>query len=140
MSMVSELTYFLSVQVEKSSDGYFISQEEYLIILVKKFELELYKPTRTPVSTSTKLSKDDCGKTIDPTMYKRLIGSLLYLTTSCPNIMHSIGMFARYQASPKESHLIVAKHILSYVNGTRNYGLWYTKGSELNLTRFCDDD
>lgn len=81
------------------------------------FDLELCKPDRTLVSTSTKLSKDDTSKTVDPTMCKSLIGSLLYLTAIHLDIMYSIGMCARRQASPKESLLIAAKHILRYVKG-----------------------
>ena len=69
-----------------------------------------------------------------------MIGSLIYLTTSRPDIIFSVGLCARFQSNPKESHLSVVKHILSYISGTKNLGLWYPKGSHLDLLSFSDAD
>ncbi|XP_019157184.1 PREDICTED: uncharacterized protein LOC109153775 [Ipomoea nil] len=140
MSIVGQMTYFLGLQVKQSSEGYFISQKKYAKNLVKKFELESSKTPRTLISTSTKLSKDDAGPPIDSTVYRSLIGSLLYLTASRPDIMFSFGMCARHQSAPKKSHLIAAKRILKYVRGTIKYGIWYSKESELSVTGYCDAD
>ncbi|XP_019153674.1 PREDICTED: uncharacterized protein LOC109150210 [Ipomoea nil] len=140
MSMVGQLTYFLGLQVKQSAEGYFISQEKYAKNLIKKFELGSCKSPRTPISTSTKLSKDYAGQPVDSTLYRSLIGSLLYLIASQPNIMYCVGMCARYQSAPKESHLIAAKRILKYVKGTVQYGLWYSKESDICLVAFCDTD
>ncbi|XP_019175563.1 PREDICTED: uncharacterized protein LOC109170880 [Ipomoea nil] len=131
MSMVGQLTYFLGLQVKQSSEGYFISQEKYAKNLVKTFDLESCKTPRTPISTSTKISKDDTGPSVDSTVYRSLIGSLLYLTASRPYVMFSVGMCARYQSYPKESHLIAAKRILKYIKGTIQYGIWHRYIREL---------
>ena len=81
------------------------------------------------MSSSTKLNVDSSGVEVSTTLYRSIIGSLLYLTASRPDIAFSIGVCARYQANPKESHLTAAKRIIRYVNGTANYGLWYSKDS-----------
>ncbi|XP_019194748.1 PREDICTED: uncharacterized protein LOC109188558 [Ipomoea nil] len=140
MSMVDQLTYFLGLQVKQSLEGYFISHEKYAKNFVKMFDLESCKTPRTPISTSTKVSKDDTGPSVDNTVYQSLIGSLLYLIASRPDIMFSVGMCARYQSDPKESHLIAAKRILKYIKGTIQYGIWYSKDSELNMIAYCDAD
>ncbi|XP_019197264.1 PREDICTED: uncharacterized protein LOC109191137 [Ipomoea nil] len=140
MSMVGQRTYFLCLQVKQSADRFFISQEKCAKNLIKKFELESCKSPRTPISTSTKLSKDNAGQLVDFTVYRSLIGSLLYLTASPPHIIYSVGMCARYQSAPKESHLIAAKRILKYVKGTEQYGLWYSKENNVCLVAYCDVD
>ena len=91
---------------------WFGSQTKYAKNLVSKFSLESGKHARTSMSTSLHLSKDSSGTEVDPTLYRRMIGSLLYLTASRPNIAFSVGVCARYQASPKESHLLAVKRII----------------------------
>ena len=126
MSMVGELTFFLGLQVKQRKDGIFISQEKYARNLVKKFGLDSKKHASTPLSSSTKLSLDSSGVEMSPTLYKSIIGSLLYLMASRPDIAFSVGVCARYQAAPKESHLTAVKRIIHYINGTLEYGLWYS--------------
>lgn len=109
MSMMGELTYFLGLQVRQLDHGIFVSQTKYTLGLVKKFGLEFAKHSRTPMSTTTKLSKDTDGVSVDQTLYRSMIGSLLYLTASRPDIAFSVGVCARYQANPKESHLTAIK-------------------------------
>ncbi len=122
MSMVGELTFFLGLQVKQQKDGIFVSQEKYARNIVKKFGLDSKKHASTPMSSSTKLNVDSSGVEVSPTLYRSIIGSLLYLTASRPDIAFSVGVCARYQANPKESHLTAAKRIIRYVNGTANYG------------------
>ncbi|XP_062103435.1 uncharacterized protein LOC133814503 [Humulus lupulus] len=117
MSMVGELTYFLGLQVKQSEDGTFISQSKYAKNLVKKFGMESAKHAKTPMGTIVKLTKDESGVKVDPTLYRSMIGSLLYLTASCPDISYSVGVCARYQGDPMESHVTAAKRIICYVNG-----------------------
>ncbi|XP_065623228.1 secreted RxLR effector protein 161-like [Quercus suber] len=92
------------------------------------------------MSSSAKLSKDASGVDIDPTLYRSMIGSLLYLTASRPDIAFSVGVCARFQAAPKESHLTAVKQIIRYVNGTSDYGIWYTKDSNECLVGYSDAD
>ena len=81
------------------------------------------KHLKTPMGTNEKLSKDENGVPVDPTLYRSMIGSLLYLTASRPDIAFSVGVCARYQANPKESHVGAVKRIIRYVNGTADYGI-----------------
>ena len=140
MSMVGELNYFLGLQVKQREDGIFISQEKYAKNLVKRFGLDSKKHTSTPICSSAKLSRDAAGTEVDPTLYQSMIGSLLYLTTSRPNIAFSVGVCARFQAAPKESHLTVVKRIIRHINGTSDYGIWYLKDSNECLAGYSDAD
>ena len=92
------------------------------------------------MSSSTKLNVDSFGVEMNPTLYRSIIGSLLYLTASRPDISFSIGVCARYQAAPKESHLTAVKRIIRYINGTPDYGLWYSKDSNACLAGYSDVD
>ncbi|XP_073137034.1 secreted RxLR effector protein 161-like [Henckelia pumila] len=94
----------------------------------------------TPMSASIKLDKDEAGAPVEVTMYRGLIGSLLYLTASRPDIMFAVCLCARFQAAPKQSHYISAKRIIKYLKGTTNVGLWYSKDSEFNLVGYSDAD
>ena len=87
--------------------------------------MEEAKTMKTPMSSSIKLDKDEKDKSIDSTMYRGMIGSLLYLTAITPDIMFNVCLCARFQSCPKESHLSVVKQILRYLKGTMDIGLWY---------------
>ena len=92
------------------------------------------------MSNTCKLDKDEKGKRVDQKLYQSRIGSLLYLTTSRPNIMFNVCIYARYQSEPKESHLIATKRILRYLVSTQNVGLWYSKSSSSNLAAYSDSN
>jgi len=112
MSMMGEMTFFLGLQVKQMNHGTFLCQIKYYTKLIKKFSVEKCKETSTPMATSTYLDLDKKGKLVDKSKYRHMIGSLLYLTTSRPNIMHSVCLSARYQANPKESNLTSIKGII----------------------------
>ena len=92
------------------------------------------------MSSSTKLNVDSSRVEMSPTLYRSIIGSLLYLTASRLDIAFSVGVCARYQAVPKESHLTAVKRIIRYVNGTPDYGLWYSKDSNACLAGYSNAD
>ncbi|KAK0570992.1 hypothetical protein LWI29_009545 [Acer saccharum] len=140
MSLVGELSYFLGLQIRQLDDGIFITQAKYAKNLVKKFGLENAKYCDTPMSTTLKLSKDASGKSVEQMLYRGMTGSLLYLAVSRPDISFSVGVCARYQADPKESHLSSVKRIIRYVNGTSNYGIWYSFDTNASLVGFSDAD
>ena len=119
---------------------FFFSQSKYAKNLVKKFALEPASFVRTPMSPNVKLTVDLLGKSVDPSLYRSMIGSLLYLTASRPDISYSVGMCARYQANPKESHITTVKHIIKYVETTSNFGVWYDKDTNDVLARYSDVD
>ncbi|CAM8968949.1 unnamed protein product [Rhodiola kirilowii] len=140
MSMVGELSYFLVLQVKQKMDDIFIFQSIYARNLVKKFDLEKAAHKRTPAATHVNITKDEAGTSVDQTLYMSMIGSLLYLTANRPDIDHAIGVCARYQANPKESHLMNVRRIIKYIYGTIDYGLWYTKETNSCLVGYCDAD
>ncbi|KAJ9544133.1 hypothetical protein OSB04_023840 [Centaurea solstitialis] len=120
MSMMGELTFFLGLQIKQSEKGIFINQGKYVHEMLKKFDLTSCTPMKTPMAPPLSLDKDSKGKPVDVTLYRGMIGSLLYLTASRPDIMYSTCLCARYQAKPKESHLTAVKRIFRYLKGTPN--------------------
>ena len=124
MSIVGELTFFLGLQIRQLKDEVFLSQSKYARELVKKFGLESTKHSGAPTSTTTKLSNDASRKDVEQKLYRSMIGRLLYLTVSHPDISFSVGAYARYQANPKESHLTTVRRIIRCINETSDYDLW----------------
>jgi len=92
------------------------------------------------MASSMKLDQDLDGKPVNEKIYRGMIGSLLYLTASRPDIMFSACLCARFQSSPKESHLTVVKRIFRYLTGMKNFGLWYLKGRDFLLIGYSDAD
>ena len=108
--------------------------------MLKKFGFEDEREIDTPMSPITKLDKDEKGKNVNQKLYRGMIGSLIYLAASRPNVMFCVCLCARFQACPKESHLIALKRIFRYLFGTKNLGLWYPKKLSLELIGFSDAD
>ncbi|GJT42400.1 hypothetical protein Tco_0951115 [Tanacetum coccineum] len=121
-------------------DGIFFNQSKYIKEMLKKFGLEDSKPTKTPMSTEIKLTKDDEADSVDSSKYRGMIGSLLYLTASRPDIMFSVCLCARFQENPKTTHLEAVKHIFRYIRGTMHLGLWYPKGTRIETIVYADSD
>ncbi|KAJ9545388.1 LOW QUALITY PROTEIN: hypothetical protein OSB04_025095 [Centaurea solstitialis] len=140
MSMMGELNFFLGLHVKQLSAGIFINQAKYIKDILKKYNLENAKIMKTPMSPSCALDSDPDGIAVDVTTYRGMIGSLMYLTASRPDIMFSTCLCARYQSKPKVSHLKAVKRIFRYLKGTVNLGLWYPKGSGYELTGYTDAD
>ncbi|KAK6131602.1 hypothetical protein DH2020_034616 [Rehmannia glutinosa] len=140
MSMMGELTFFLGLQVKQLKDGTFISQTKYTRDLMKKFGMEEKSSVKIPMNTSVKMDMDADGKPVDQTRYRALIGSLLYLTASRPDITFAVGICARFQSAPKESHMTAAKRILRYLKGCQEVGLWYPKECGFKLIGYSDSD
>nr|GEU56216.1 hypothetical protein [Tanacetum cinerariifolium] len=111
MSSMEELTFFLGLQVKQKKDGIFISQDKYVTEILKKFGFTKVKNASTPMETQKPLPKDEDGEEVDVHMYRSMIGLLMYLTSSRPNIMFAVCAYARYQVNPKVSHLHVVKRI-----------------------------
>ncbi|TYK22184.1 putative gag-pol polyprotein [Cucumis melo var. makuwa] len=123
MSMVGELSCFLSLQIKQRSEGIFISQEKYAKNVVKKFGLDQCQHKRTPTATHVKVTKDVNGTVVDHKLYRSMVGSLLYLTTSRLDIAYAVGICARFQSDPRSSYLTAVKRILKYVHGTSDFGI-----------------
>ena len=140
MSMIGELTHFLGLQIHQLDSGIFLSQSKYAKNLVKKFGLESASSVRTPMSLNVKLTVDLLGKSVDSSLYRSMIGSLLYLTASRPDISYSVGVCATYQANPKESHMIALKRIIKNVKTTTKFDVWYNKDTNDVLAGYSNDD
>jgi hypothetical protein len=140
MSMMGELKFFLGFQVKQMKEGTFICQTKYTQDMLKKFDMVNAKPIKTPMPSNGHLDLDEEGAPVETKVYRSMIGSLLYLCASRPDIMLSVCMCARFQANPKECHLTAVKRILRYLVHTPNLGLWYPKGSKFNLLGYSDSD
>ena len=140
MSMMGELKFFLGLQIRQQRNGIFISQEKYLKDVLRKFGMQDCKGVKIPMPTNGHLCTDENGIDFDQKVYRSMIGSLLYLCASRPDIMLSVCMCARFQATPKESHHKAVKHILRYLAHTPTLGLWYPKGSAFDLIGYSDSD
>jgi hypothetical protein len=138
--MMGELTYFLGFQVKQLKDGTFLSQTKYTQDLLKRFGMKDAKPAKTPMGTDGHVDLNKGGKSVDQKAYRSMIGSLLYLCASRPDIMLSVCMCARYQSDPKECHLVAVKRILRYLVSTPCFGIWYPKGSTFDLIGYSDSD
>ncbi|GJU42704.1 putative ribonuclease H-like domain-containing protein [Tanacetum coccineum] len=136
ISSIGELTFFLGLQVKQKEDGIFISQDKYVGEILKKFGFSSVRTANTPMETNKVLTKDEDGEDVDVHLYKSMIGSLMYLTSSRPDIMFSVCACSRFQVQPKVSHLNAAKRIFRYLKGRPNLGLWYPKDSPFILEVF----
>ncbi|GJY99203.1 retrovirus-related pol polyprotein from transposon TNT 1-94 [Tanacetum coccineum] len=140
MSMMGKISFFLGLQISQSPRGIFINHSKYALESLKKYGMESSDPVDTPMVEKSKLDEDTQGKAVDPTHYHRMIGTLMYLTASRPDLTFVVCMCARYQAKPTENHLHAVKRIFKYLRGTINQGLWYLKDSSIALTTYADAD
>ncbi|GJX81975.1 uncharacterized mitochondrial protein-like protein [Tanacetum coccineum] len=139
MSSMGELTFFLGLQVQQKKDEH-ISQDKYVTEILKKFGFTDVKTASTPMETQKLLLKDEDGEELDVHMYRSMIGLLMYLISSRPNIMFTVCACARYQVNPKVSHLHAVKRIFRYLKGQPKLDLWYPKDSPFDLVAYTDSD
>nr|GEU57681.1 putative ribonuclease H-like domain-containing protein [Tanacetum cinerariifolium] len=140
MSSIGELAFFLGLQIKQKKDGIFISQDKYVAEILKKFGLTEGKSASTLIDTEKPLLKDPDGENVDVHTYRSMIGSLMYLTSSRPDIMFAVRACARFQVTPKASHLHAVKRIFRYLKGKPHLGLWYPKDSPFDLVAYTDSD
>ncbi|XP_073525993.1 uncharacterized protein [Phyllobates terribilis] len=139
-SMIGELNFFLGLQVVQKVEGIKIHQQKYLREIIKKFGMDNSKPLHTPVSTGTKLDADLNGPKANETLYRGMVGSIMYLTASRPDIVFAVSLCACFQSDPRESHVAIIKRILCYLKGTDNLCLWYPKNCDFTLVGYTDVD
>ncbi|GKC50792.1 putative ribonuclease H-like domain-containing protein [Tanacetum coccineum] len=140
MSSMGELTFFLGLQVTQKDDGIFISQDKYVDEILMKFGFLTVKIASTPMETSKPLLKDAEAEDVDVHLYRSMIGSLMYLTASRPDIMFVVCACARFQVTPKVSHLHAVKIIFRYLKSQPKLGLWYPKDSPFDLEAYTNSD
>nr|GEW76634.1 retrovirus-related Pol polyprotein from transposon TNT 1-94 [Tanacetum cinerariifolium] len=139
MSMMGKLKFFLGIQIHQSPRGIFINQAKYAQEILKKHGMTSCDSIGTPMATKH-LDADLSGTPVDQTKYRSMVGTLMYLTASRPDIMHATCYCACYQAKPTEKHLTAVKRIFRYLKDTIHIGLWYPKDIVFELTAFSDSD
>ena len=140
MSMMGELKFFFGLQIKQCKDKIFINQTKYAREILKKFGLDGVKSSKTLMSSTTKLNKDENGKSVDKKHFRDMIRSLFYLTASRPDIIFATCLCAHFQSCPKESYLNAIKRIFKYLSGSLHIGHWYPKNSSFDLISYSDAD
>ncbi|GJQ99879.1 retrovirus-related pol polyprotein from transposon TNT 1-94 [Tanacetum coccineum] len=138
--MMGQMSFFLGLQVSQSPGGIFINQAKYALETLKKYGMDLSDPVDTPMVDRLKLDEDLLGIPVDQTRFRGMVGSLMYLTASRPDLVFAVCMCARYQAKPTKKHLEAIKRVFRYLKGTINMGLWYPKDNAMSLTAYADAD
>lgn len=140
MTDLGLMCYFLGIEVVQSAAGIFVSQKKYALEILSRFQMEECNAVCTPTSADLRLKRDLNGKKVDATIYKQIVGSLMYLTSTRPDIMHAVSLISRYMENPTELHLLAAKRIFRYLKGTTDFGILYKKGAHKGLFGFSDSD
>ncbi|GJY94588.1 putative ribonuclease H-like domain-containing protein [Tanacetum coccineum] len=137
---IDKTLFIKKIKVTQKDDGIFISQDKYVEEILKKFGFSTVKTASTPMETSKPLLKDAEAEDVDVHLYRSMIGSLMYLTASRPDIMFVVCACARFQVTPKGSHLHAVKRIFRYLKGQPKLGLWYPKDSPFDLEAYNNSD
>jgi len=140
MSNLGIMNYFLGLEIYQCMTCIFISQRKYVVDILKKFKLESCKKVATPMVKNEKISKTDGEKLKEPSAYRSLVGSLLYLTATRPNLIFLAGLLSRFMSSPNNVHMGVTKRVLKYIRGTTDLGIWYSKIRGIKLNEYADSD
>lgn len=136
MSIHRELDFFLDLQISQNGNEIHIFHPKYIGEMLKKFQMEDYKPVSTAIVRGYKLNKNDDSKEVDQRWCRSKIGILTYVTTSRPIIMNDIGMVEIFQYGPKETHAQAIKRILWYLKVTSKFGLWYPRDGTFAFTTY----
>ncbi|RDX94898.1 hypothetical protein CR513_22662, partial [Mucuna pruriens] len=139
MTDIRLMSYYLGLEVKQMNNDIFVSQESYAKVL-EKFKMFDCNPVNTPMEGSLKLSRFDSGEKEDPTLFKSLVGSLRYLTSTRPDIMYAVGVVCYFMESPTSTHMKTSKRILHYLKDTLDFDLFYSSSKEFKLMGICDSD
>jgi hypothetical protein len=140
MTMMGELNLLLGLQIKKSKEDTFLHQGKYTKDVLKKFDMAYAKPLSAPMAMTMALDADEDGEAVDQKEYQSMIGSLLYLTATRPDIHFTVCLCARFQTSPRTSHRQAMKRIIRYLHFTPEFGLWYSTSSTLTLRGYSNAD
>ncbi|KAK4399803.1 Retrovirus-related Pol polyprotein from transposon RE2 [Sesamum angolense] len=140
MSDLGLMHFFLGIEINQEKEEIFICQRKYTETLLKKFKMESCKTVTTPLVTGEKYQKEDRSQKVDGSMYRSLIGSLLYLTATRPDIMFATSLLSRFMQSPSQVNYGAAKRILRYLRGTKDFGIWYKSTNDAKLVGYTDSD
>lgn len=140
MSDMGEMCYFLGVEVNQTEDGIHLSQRKYAREILERFNMEDCNEVRNPIVPGCKLIKDDQSGFVDAAVYKQMVGCVMYLAATRPDIMFIAGQLCRYMEAPTEQHMAAMKKLLRYIQGTKELGIFYKKGGSDRLVAYSDSD
>uniref|UniRef100_A0A2N9FPW0 Reverse transcriptase Ty1/copia-type domain-containing protein n=1 Tax=Fagus sylvatica TaxID=28930 RepID=A0A2N9FPW0_FAGSY len=140
MKDLGTLSYFLGLEVTSSSDGYYLSQAKYASDLLSKAGLTDSKTVPTPLELNVKLNTTDSEPLSDATLYRQLVGSLIYLTITCPNLAYAVHLVSQFMSAPRCTHYAAVLRILRYIKGMLFHGLHFSAQSSLELRAYADAD
>jgi hypothetical protein len=132
--------YFFGLEVWQSPEEIFLYQEKNVVEILKIFDMMDYKSMSTPMETNMKLLVDTSSEIVDVTLYRHMIGLLMYLRNTRPDICFVVNTLSQYLVEPRHVHLVAAKHVMRYLKGTLDYGLCYTRDCDFRLYGYTDLD
>jgi hypothetical protein len=132
--------YFLGLEVWHSLERIFLNQGKYMVEILKRFDMLEYKPMNTPMEEKLKLLVDTSSDLIDATLYRQIIGSLMYLTNTRPDICFTMNTLSQFLVEPRRVHLVATKHVMRYLKGTIDCGLSYDGDHNSTLSGYTDSD
>ena len=125
--------YFLGLEVWQSPEKIFLNQGKYAVEILKRFDMLECKAMNTPMETKLKPLVDTSLELVDATLYRQIIGSLIYLTNTMPDICFVVNILIQYLVEPRCVHLVAAKHVMRYLKGTLEFGLYYNGDHDFRL-------
>lgn len=140
MTDLGRMKYFLGVEINQEKAGISMYQQKYAKEVLDRFNMWEFNGVKNPIVPGTVVTKVGMGDKVNDTMYKRLVGSLMYLTVTRPDLMYAVSFISRFMADPREEHLQLAKRILRYVKATYNFGLLYERKGATRLQVYTDSD
>ncbi|KAL0559650.1 hypothetical protein IC582_000013 [Cucumis melo] len=140
MTDLGLMSYFLGIEIKQGQGEVFICQKKYAKEILKKFKMDECKAVSTPMNQKEKLCKEDGADKVDEGYFRSLIGCLMYLTATRPDILNAVSILSRFMHCASELHLKAAKRVIRYVKGTSDFGVKFTRGKEFKLIGFSDSD
>ena len=137
---LGQLMYFLRIEFICTDDGIWLMQRKYVLDMLKKFGMTGCKPIATPIEQNAKLRADSGEPLENPTLYRQIVGSLIYATLTRPDMSHDVGVLSQFMQVPRKPHLDAARRVLCYAKGTLNYGLFYPYGANVEVCGYTDAD
>ena len=139
MTDLGKMRYFLGIEVVQNSTGIHISQKKYALEILTRFKMMDCNAVVNPIVPGSKLAQDD-SEAVDETLFKQLMGSLMYMTNTRPDIQFVVSFISRFMSKPTEAHLAAAKRVMRYIQGTLDDGIWYKRGGKGRMECYTDSD
>nr|KYP63626.1 Retrovirus-related Pol polyprotein from transposon TNT 1-94 [Cajanus cajan] len=140
MTGLGKMKYFLGLEILQTSGGIFIYQKKYAEEMLQRFGMNQSNSVQTPIAPGFKICKDEGGQQVDKTCFMQMVGCLMYLTSTCPDLMFVVSLLSRYMENRTQLHLQLAKRVLRYIQGTAEFGIFYKKGGSDKLIAYTDSD